>query len=73
MVLSKSLEIRDYQLRLAAFEFSIENLQMGVKKEDSVTNVKNTVLDFSNHESFLFSPCKSKNSRRLDHEVHSAH
>nr|GEZ46605.1 hypothetical protein [Tanacetum cinerariifolium] len=32
--------------RPTAFEFVGENLQTGVKKEDSVTNVKNTVLDF---------------------------
>nr|GEY78097.1 hypothetical protein [Tanacetum cinerariifolium] len=32
--------------RPAAFEFARENLQTRVKKEDSVTNVENTVLDF---------------------------
>nr|GEX19941.1 hypothetical protein [Tanacetum cinerariifolium] len=32
--------------RPAGFEFDEENLQSGVKEEDSVTNVENTVLDF---------------------------
>nr|GEU95805.1 copia protein [Tanacetum cinerariifolium] len=52
------LEIRDYQLwiginlrngeraRTTGFEFAKENHQSGVKEEDSVTDVKNTVLDF---------------------------
>nr|GFB24745.1 hypothetical protein [Tanacetum cinerariifolium] len=32
--------------RPAGFEFSGENLQSGVKEEDSITDVENTVLDF---------------------------
>nr|GEZ27274.1 reverse transcriptase domain-containing protein [Tanacetum cinerariifolium] len=57
LFMSKSLKIRDYQLRiklrnsewarLAAFEFAGENLHTGVRKEDSVTNVKNTLIDLN--------------------------
>nr|GFB27578.1 hypothetical protein [Tanacetum cinerariifolium] len=32
--------------RPAGFEFSEENLQSGVKEEDSITDVENTVLNF---------------------------
>nr|GFD07406.1 hypothetical protein [Tanacetum cinerariifolium] len=32
--------------RPARFEFAEENLQSGVKEEDSITDVENTVLDF---------------------------
>nr|GEX91156.1 hypothetical protein [Tanacetum cinerariifolium] len=46
MVPGEYLEIRDYQLGPVGFEFARENLQSGVKEKDSVTDVKNTLLDF---------------------------
>nr|GEY05165.1 reverse transcriptase domain-containing protein [Tanacetum cinerariifolium] len=40
--------------RPSGFEFAGENLQMGVKEEDSVTDVKNTILDFQVEKPLCF-------------------